>query len=426
MFISIGVLFFQNCARIKFFSGDSNSDQQSSDSNSPLAEVVDDFPKAKIDYNDGLISGFSGQTCIVKDGGIVCWGIENSFFSSVTNDSKVSNLAEATSLNTTPRWIIPKQSGATFVKKMGLYTCAVVRAGVKCWGQITARETIDSSGISNFDQFYYVLTPSWIPGLGEGSGIDRLYESQGYFSICTQKKKSVLCWASPSYGNQAMVKKVGADLNPKAISFGTLNVKKSYIWHDLYFLTTEGRVYYKKRMASPDYNDKNYFSTGYFSENVTEITGFEDAVADMNNNCAVLKNGKINCWNGTDSQILGDYLINGVGLFSPRFIADYQSTHAIPADVSTFRRPTSDVYECAIQKGSEKVYCKGNALSSVDYLLYKDMQIPDQSVGLTVSHGYDACALTKSNKVYCMGLPGGGFQYQSSTVLTLMSNAELN
>ena len=125
------------------------------------------------------IAAGSTHTCAVVAGGVQCWG--NGEYGRLGNGSSNSSA--------TPVQAIPAGSGATAVAAGGSHSCAVVAGGVKCWGAGWSGRLGNGSTDSSF-------TP--VQAIPSGKGVTAI--ATGDSHSCAVVDGGVKCWGDGYYG----------------------------------------------------------------------------------------------------------------------------------------------------------------------------------------------------------------------------------
>jgi alpha-tubulin suppressor-like RCC1 family protein len=126
------------------------------------------------------ISAAVKQTCVVKSGGVLCWGLNDS---GAIGDNTVVN-------KKVPTQVVGLTSGVTQVALGSSHACALVSGAVKCWG-------LNSSGQLGNNSTAGALTP--VPVTGLSSGVKSI--AAGGSHTCAITSADVLmCWGLNSNG----------------------------------------------------------------------------------------------------------------------------------------------------------------------------------------------------------------------------------
>ena len=100
------------------------------------------------------IAAGADHTCAVVNGGVQCWGANNT--------GQIGNGVFNSTLVKSPLTVIAAGSGATAVSTGNGYTCAVVAGGIKCWGYNEVGSLGSGSSI--------VIIPAPVQTIAAGSG----------------------------------------------------------------------------------------------------------------------------------------------------------------------------------------------------------------------------------------------------------------
>ena len=135
------------------------------------------------------LSTGSEHTCAVVQGGLKCWG-----------NGQYGRLGDG--LRGVHEQLIPLDvkglepgtgKGVTAVSAGNTHTCAVVRGGVKCWGDGDRGQL--GNGVSGA---HNQLSPLYVKGLGKYRGVSAV--SAGDFHTCAVVRGGLKCWGNGQYG----------------------------------------------------------------------------------------------------------------------------------------------------------------------------------------------------------------------------------
>ena len=134
----------------------------------------------------GLASGVTAvatgmyHSCAVVNGGVRCWGSNG--YGRLGNGSTTSS--------NVPVQVAGLTIGVTAVAVGDSHSCAVVNGGVQCWGRNGGRLGNGSTTSST--------TPVQVTGLTSGAGVTAV--AAGYGHSCAVVSGGVQCWGSGAYG----------------------------------------------------------------------------------------------------------------------------------------------------------------------------------------------------------------------------------
>ena len=131
------------------------------------------------DNNVTAVAAGNEHSCAVVDAGVKCWGANGS--------GQLGNNANVGSYQ--PVQAIPPSNNATAVVAGVLHTCALVAGGVQCWGYNLFGQLGNGSTTERH------VPVSTIP---PASGVTAI--ASGYHHVCAVVNGGVKCWGSNSYG----------------------------------------------------------------------------------------------------------------------------------------------------------------------------------------------------------------------------------
>ncbi len=141
------------------------------------------------------ISAGNNFTCIVKDGGVQCWGRAiNGVLGNATDGGYYA----------APQQTIAAGSGATAVSAGSMHACAVVSGGVQCWGA-GGDGKLGNGGFGNYS------TPTQVTDFGAGSGATQVAAGGGH--TCAIKNGAAYCWGKDSDGQLGIGAGAGSEFN---------------------------------------------------------------------------------------------------------------------------------------------------------------------------------------------------------------------
>jgi alpha-tubulin suppressor-like RCC1 family protein len=140
-------------------------------------------PTKTIDAGSGVTALASGQAhiCAVVNGGVKCWGYNG--------DGAVGNNSATTKIFV-PVQTIPEGSDATAVAGGQRHACAVVNGGVQCWGNNSSGQLGDSSNVNS-------LVP--VTAIVIGSGVTAV-AAGGEGHTCAVVNAGLRCWGRNVFG----------------------------------------------------------------------------------------------------------------------------------------------------------------------------------------------------------------------------------
>jgi alpha-tubulin suppressor-like RCC1 family protein len=252
------------------------------------------------------ISAGNSNTCVVKDGGVQCWG--DNFYGQLGNGTRTPSA--------TPVQTVAAGSGATTVSVGALHACAVVAGGAKCWGYYDGggslgdalalgRGAASSTDPSN-------TAPTDVQGLAAGSGVTAI--SVGANHTCAIISGAAKCWGNNIFG------RLGTG---NSISAGT-----------------------PQSVANAD--DLASFASGV-----------ESIAAGVDHTCAIKSGGALYCWgrNAASGSVAGGRLfVDSTTLPSiaaPKYVSINNAT-AIALNAGAF-------HSCAVRSGTT-INCVGDNL----------------------------------------------------------------
>lgn len=166
--------------------GANNSGQLGNDSTSYSRAPVQ-VASPTNEGGEALLSAGDGHTCAVASGGAWCWGL---------NDAGQLGASTADTCASLPCGLEPVQvtgltSGVTAIATGHQHTCAVVNGGVACWGD-------NRFGQLGNDTWTGSSVPVQVSGLPSGSGVTAIGATM--WSTCAVVSGGVQCWGNNGTG----------------------------------------------------------------------------------------------------------------------------------------------------------------------------------------------------------------------------------
>ena len=241
------------------------------------------------------VSAWNQHTCAVVNGGVKCWGDgENGRLGdgndTIHNQTTPTNVMDLTA-----------GSGVSAVSAGTAHTCAVVKGGVKCWGNGgSGRLGHGESADPEMDKD----TPTDVMGLTAGSGATAV--SAGARHTCAVVSGGVKCWGNGGSGrlghDESADKDTPTDVHtsdsdPSPLSDATAVSAGSA--HTCAVVKGGVKCWGEGANGRLGYGDTGDKAT---PEDVAELTAGVTAVsAGSKHTCALLENGGVKCW-GEGSQ----------------------------------------------------------------------------------------------------------------------------
>ncbi len=137
------------------------------------------------------VSTLESHTCAITTDGLYCWG-KNSFGALGTGDRISRSLPEKV-------MGLPEGAEVSFVSTGDHHTCAVVNAGLMCWGWnrscVLGKPHCVGGNDSNGD---FETRPKWVTGLGPDSGVSSV--AAGETHTCAVVQNGLRCWGWNLFG----------------------------------------------------------------------------------------------------------------------------------------------------------------------------------------------------------------------------------
>jgi alpha-tubulin suppressor-like RCC1 family protein len=320
------------------------------------------------------------HTCaLISDGGVMCWG-----------DNESGQLGDGTTINRNTPVEVTELSGVIAIATGYSHTCALTSSSkVMCWGANYSGQLGDGTTIDR-------LTPVEVSELNTGVVAIR---AGGAFTCALISSGKVMCWGNNDLGQLgdgttttrfSPVEVAG--LNSEVISISADG------YHTCAVISGGGVVCWGLNFAGQ-------LGDGTTTDRLTpvKVTGLNSGVLSISTGlhftCALISNGKIMCWGTNDSGQLGD------GTTIDR--------HS-PVEVTGLNREVvaisaGDYHACAITSGGEVVCWGFNEFGELGDSTTNDSSRPVNVTGLNseafaISAGqYVSCALTLNGGAYCWG-----------------------
>ena len=138
------------------------------------------------------VSTGGAYTCAVVRGGVKCWG--NGDHGKLGDGSTIQRKVPIDVKG------LGKYKGVTAVSAGGRHTCAVVRGGLKCWGHGQYGKLGDGS-----ESAHNQLSPLDVKGLEPGTGKGVSTVSAGSNHTCAVVQSAVKCWGHGQYGALGLI-----------------------------------------------------------------------------------------------------------------------------------------------------------------------------------------------------------------------------
>jgi alpha-tubulin suppressor-like RCC1 family protein len=338
--------------------------------------------------------------CAVVNAGLQCWG-ENS--DGQLGDNSRVNRAE-------PTQIFAANEKVTSIVSGQLFSCALIDGGVKCWGNNSAGQLGDGSIVSS---------NAPLQAIAAGSGVTSL--TAGAAHICATVAGGLRCWGNNGNGQIGDGSTTNRTQPVQTIPSGSgvTNAAAGY-FHTC--ATINGGV---KCWGSNSYGALGNSSIPNFTTAPVEALPIGNGVSSVTastHTCAT-ENGGLRCWGNNERGQLGD------GSKTNRSV----STQILPAGSGVTAASAGDSHTCIVRNGG--VQCWGSNVSGqLGDTDGSDHVSPFQAIpansGATAisSAGAQSCAVIKSD-VQCWGsnsngqLGNGSFPIQRFPVQTIAAGS---
>ncbi len=142
------------------------------------------------------LSTGSDHACVVINGGVSCWGS--------VYDGQLGNGESGFKTYTTPVQAIPPNSGVTQVSaSQGNHTCAVIKSGVKCWGNNYSGQLGNGSTTRSTIPVQTIAFNSKVTAIATGSN-----------HTCAVVNGGIKCWGSSTSGKLGIGSPASDQLKP--------------------------------------------------------------------------------------------------------------------------------------------------------------------------------------------------------------------
>lgn len=319
------------------------------------------------------------HTCITRrDGGVVCWG---------RNDSSQLSLLGAMPVISSP-YALPSPATAVTLATGKRHTCALLPAGeVWCWGNNAHKQL----GRATNDRAN-TWTPSAAANVSTAVAVDA-----GASSTCAVLNNGVVqCWGDGTFGQLGQN---NLDDYPQPTSLSAINDAVSIAAGEHHYCALR--------------QDKTLMCWGYASSGqlgianapvtikaptrVEGLSGVLKISANIYNTCALLEDKSVKCWGDNDSGQIGD----GTQTMrkTPTAVAGLSDVLDIAVGAS---------HTCAAHSDGTVSCWGGNSAGQLGDGTTANRAMPAKVMGLSqvvkVAAGADhSCALTADGKLYCWG-----------------------
>ena len=216
------------------------------------------------------------HTCAVVNGGAMCWG--SNYNGELGNASNTDSLI--------PVAVSGLSSGVTDITVGSYHTCAVVSGGVKCWGSGYYGELGNSqSGITAKTN-----TPVNVTSLS--SGVTAL--AAGDFSTCAIVNAGVQCWGNNSHGQLGNVGAGGASSVPVPVFGLTSGVTAISAAGGHACAVKDGNVWCWGQNRVSALNN-GQFQDSVYPVQISGLSAVTGISAGGSHDCA-LSGGQVRCW----------------------------------------------------------------------------------------------------------------------------------
>lgn len=248
-------------------------------------------------YDPPIPNGIGGSSALIQGilgGQLSDIGGSNAFIQTILNDLlKSLGVSPTTTTTTVPR------ARATQVSAGGVHSCAVVTAGLKCWGENSSGELGDGTTTR--------------PGMGRTTPVDVIGSfgaaqvSVGANHTCALFSDRVKCWGlnsrwAPGQLGDGSTTDRSSPVDVVGIS-GATQVSSGF-YHSC-ALVAGGRVRCWGSNESGELGD----GTTTWRSTPVDVIGVSGAIqvsAGPNNTCALVAGGRVSCWGSNSSGELGD------------------------------------------------------------------------------------------------------------------------
>jgi alpha-tubulin suppressor-like RCC1 family protein len=256
----------------------------------------------------GLTSGVTqvvagDHSCAIAAGALKCWGRNHA--GQLGNNSMVNS--------NVPVNVTGMSSGVTAVAVNPFSTCAVQNGGLYCWGENAYGQTTGSVGSSS-------SVPVAIPGLS--TGVTDV--SMGGFHTCAVVNGAARCWGLNSHG-QVGSGAIGTAFPPTdvpSLTTGVTDIEAGYAMSCARVVGNQFKCWGagsqgQRGDATPLQSTVPVAVTG-LATTVSSIS-----ISNYDHACALLTNGRIQCWGEGSLAQLGDG--NWIPQNSPVYVSGISS-----------------------------------------------------------------------------------------------------
>ena len=241
----------------------------------------------------GITSGVTAvaigeqHTCAVVYGGAQCWGLNS--------DGQLGN--DSTTASHVPVQVQGLTAGVTAIAAGTYHSCALVNGGVKCWGYNSHGQLGNNSNIVDSH------TPVQVQGLT--AGVTAV--SAGFYHTCAVANGSVLCWGTNAYGGKLGISDPANDYVPVLIQGFTSRVTAltGGYYHSCALVDSAAKCW-----GSNSFGELGNNAVPTPSTSAVQVQGLTSGVssiaAGVNVHTCALVAGQMRCWGDNDYGELGD------------------------------------------------------------------------------------------------------------------------
>jgi alpha-tubulin suppressor-like RCC1 family protein len=233
------------------------------------------------------------HTCIVKDGGVMCWG-EN--IDGQLGDGTTTSRATPVDVSG-----LPAGSGVTAIAAGERHTCALLAGGgLKCWGQNTFGQLGDATSTRS-------LSPVDVSGITAANGVTSI--AAGRSHTCALAAGGVMCWGDGDYGQLGIGEFTGRSIPAEVIglSAGSGIQRIATGAAHTCAITAGGQVKCWGNNSNSQLGDR----TTTKRSTPVDVIGLDPGVAGSisaggSHTCIVTSSKGIKCWGSNSQGQLGD------------------------------------------------------------------------------------------------------------------------